>query len=197
VQQVHSAESTAMKVAILATVLCGCWWTAESIRSSRQDKTRSRDRDRGSSKLWDVAHFVGVIGVIVGFTDVGHVQRGEQLIKMSGFGLMVAGISVRWLAIHTLGKYFTGKVRIFEDHRLIRNGLYQHVRHPAYAGDLIAYLGFGLVFSNWISLVLIFCPILLVALYRMRIEERVLRDAFGQEYLDYMEKTKRLFLGIY
>jgi len=186
-----------VKVAILATILCGCWWTAEFIRSSRQDKTLSRDRDGGSSKLWDIAHLVGVIGVIVGFTEVGHVQHGEQLIAMSGFGLMVAGISVRWLAIHTLGRYFTGQVRIFEDHQLIRTGLYQHVRHPAYAGDLIAYLGFGLVFSNWISLVLIFCSILLVALYRMRIEEKALREAFGQEYLDYMDETKRLFPGIY
>lgn len=186
-----------MKIAILATVLCACWWTAEFIRSSHQDKTLSRDRDSGSSKLWDVAHLVGVIGVIVGFTDVGHVRHGEQLIRLSGFGLMVSGISVRWLAIHALGKYFTGQVRIFEDHRLIRTGLYQHVRHPAYAGDLIAYLGFGLVFSNWISLVLIFCSILFAALYRMRIEEQVLREAFRQEYLDYAEKTKRLFPGIY
>jgi protein-S-isoprenylcysteine O-methyltransferase Ste14 len=186
-----------MKVAILATVLCGCWWAAEFIRSSLQDKTLSRDRDRGSSKLWDIAHLVGAIGVIVGFTGVGHLRHGEQLIAISGFGLMVAGISVRWLAIHTLGKYFTGKVRIFEDHRLIRTGLYQHVRHPAYAGDLIAYLGFGLVFANWISFVLIFCSILLVALYRMRIEEQALREAFGLEYLNYIEKTKRLFPGIY
>src|SRR5467141_896784 len=106
-----------MKVAILATVICGCWWTAEFIRSSVQDKTLSRDRDKGSSKWWDIAHLAGVIGVIVGFTDVGHVHRGEQVITMFGFGLMVAGISVRWLAIHTLGKYFTGKVRIFEGHR--------------------------------------------------------------------------------
>lgn len=185
-----------MRIAILATVLCGCWWTAEFIRSSRQEKRLSRDRDRGTSKLWDVAHLVGVIGVIVGFTGVGHIRRGEQLIAMSGFSLMVAGISVRLLAIRTLGRYFTGKVTIFEDHQLVRTGLYRHVRHPAYAGDLIAYLGFGLLFSNWISLVLIFCSILLVALYRMRIEERALREAFGQEYLEYMEKTKRLFPGI-
>lgn len=186
-----------MKVAILATVLCGCWWTAEFIRSSRQDKTLSTDRDRGSSKFWDVAHLVGVIGVIIGFTEVGHLQHGEQLIAMSGFGLMVAGIFVRWQAIHTLGRYFTGKVRIFGNHQLIRTGLYQHVRHPAYAGSLVAYLGFGLAFSNWVSLLLIFCPVLLAAVYRMRIEEQVLTKAFGQEYLDYMYKTKRLFPWIY
>jgi len=31
----------------------------------------------------------------------------------------------------------------------------------------------------------------------MRIEEKALREAFGQEYLDYMDETKRLFPGIY
>jgi protein-S-isoprenylcysteine O-methyltransferase Ste14 len=56
---------------------------------------------------------------------------------------------------------------------------------------------FGLVFSNWISLVLIFWSISFAAVYRMRIEEQVLREAFRQEYLDYAEKTKRLFPGIY
>jgi protein-S-isoprenylcysteine O-methyltransferase Ste14 len=136
---------------------------------------------------------VGVIGVIVGLSKVGHIRRGEQLIAMSGLLLMVAGISVRWLAIRTLGKYFTGKVSILEDHRLVRTGLYRHVRHPAYAGALMAYFGFGLSFSNWVSLLLIFCPILLAALYRMRIEEQALREAFGQEYVDYIGKTKPLF----
>jgi protein-S-isoprenylcysteine O-methyltransferase Ste14 len=31
----------------------------------------------------------------------------------------------------------------------------------------------------------------------MQIEEQVLTDAFGQEYLDYMKQTKRLLPGIY
>ena len=110
---------------------------------------------------------------------------------------MVAGICMRWLAIYTLRRYFTGKVAILADHQLIRTGPYQYIRHPAYAGALVARPGFGLAFSNWVSLLLIFCPVVLAALYRIQIEDQVLTDAFGQEYLDYMKQTKRLLPGIY
>lgn len=186
-----------MKVAIVATVVCGCWWTAEFIRSSLQHKLPSRQRDKRSSQVWDVAHLVGVTGVFVGFTKAGHVRPGEHVIATIGLLVMGAGLCVRALAIYTLGKYFTGKVTIFENHRLVRTGPYQHVRHPGYAGALVAHLGFGLAFSNWISLLLIFCPVLAAALYRMQIEEDVLRDAFGQEYFDYLKETKRILPGIY
>src|SRR5215469_2717294 len=156
-----------MRVAIIATVVCGCWWTAEFIRSSLQHKVPSRQRDKGSSQVWDVAHLVGVIGVFVGFTETGHVQRGEHINAVIGLLLMGAGLCIRWLAIYALGKYFTGKVTIFENHRLVRARPYQHIRHPGYAGALVAHLGFGLAFSNWISLLLIFCPVLAAAFYRM------------------------------
>jgi hypothetical protein len=88
------------------------WWTAGFIRSALQDKTLSRDRDSGSSILWDVVHLVGVIGVIVGFTGVGHYGQGEQLIATSGFGLMVAGIS---LELHDRPK----SVKLFLRGRLV------------------------------------------------------------------------------
>lgn len=86
---------------------------------------------------------------------------------------------------------------ILEGQHLVQTGLYRHVRHPAYAGSLLAYLGMGLAVANWISVVLIFFPILLAALYRIRVEEEVLRDTFGQEYADYSIGRKRLLPGIY
>ena len=51
--------------------------------------------------------------------------------------------------------------------------------------------------ANWISFFLIFFPVLLAALYRIRVEERVLKEAFGDEYDDYSRSTKRLVPGIY
>jgi len=76
----------------------------------------------------------------------------------------------------------------------VKAGRYQHVRHPAYAGSLLAYLGMGLAFANC---VFIFFPVLLAALYRIRVEERVLKEAFGDEYGNYSRSTKRLVPRIY
>ena len=178
-------------------MLCACWWIAEYIRSSIRDKPPSKNRDKGSSTLWDVAHFFAVIGIVMGFTEEGRVHDRGEFIAISGIALMLLGISIRWSAIYALGEYFTGKVSVLESQHLVQGGLYRHVRHPAYAGSLLAYLGMGLALANWISFVMIFFPILLAALYRMQVEERVLREAFGDEYADYSSRTKRLLPGIY
>jgi len=114
-----------------------------------------------------------------------------------GIAVMLVGISVRWAAVHALGVYFSGKVSVLEGQHVVKSGLYQYVRHPAYAGSLLAYLGMGLAFANWISSVFIFFPVLLAALYRIRVEERVLREIFGDEYDDYSRSTKRLVPRIY
>ena len=186
-----------MKIRLAATFLCACWWIAEYIRSSIRDKPQTENRDKQSSTLWDLAHFVCVMGIITGFTHVGRVRDRGQLIAVCGIALMLVGISVRWAAVYALGAYFSGKVSVLEGQHIVNAGLYRYVRHPAYAGSLLAYLGMGLAFANWISFVFIFFPVLLAALYRIRIEEKVLKEAFGDEYDSYSRSTKRLVPGIY
>jgi protein-S-isoprenylcysteine O-methyltransferase Ste14 len=81
------------------------------------------------------------------------------------------------------GMFFTtGTIVIKDDHRLIKTGLYRYLRHPAYAGALLAHLGLGLSFANWFSLGLSSIPFLVAAFYRMRVEDQVLKETFGEEY---------------
>ena len=91
---------------------------------------------------------IELVGMIFGFTQIGHFDWATELSASLGLGLLVVGIIIRWSAIYTLGKYFTGTVMIKDDHRLVQNGLYRYLRHPAYAGALLAHLGLGLSFSN-------------------------------------------------
>src|SRR5256885_7606843 len=151
-----------------------------------------KDWDRNSAKLWDIANAIEPIGMILGFTSIGRIHTGTKLIGSVGLALLLGGIIIRWSAVLTLGKYFTGTVLIKHDHRLIRSGLYKHLRHPAYTGALVAHLGLGLSFSNWFSLALSFVPYLVAAGYRIHVEEQALSEAFGEEYLDYSRNTKRL-----
>ena len=91
---------------------------------------------------------IELVGMIFGFTQIGHFDWASELSASLGRGLLVVGIIIRWSAIYTLGKYFTGTVMIKDDHRLVQNGLYRYLRHPAYAGALLAHLGLGLSFSK-------------------------------------------------
>lgn len=98
--------------------------------------------------------------------------------------------------MHTLGMYFSGKVSVLEGQHIAETGLYERVRHPAYAWSLLAYLGTGPVFTKSISFVLIFFPVFLAALYRIRVEERASQEAFGDEHNDYSRSTERLVPGV-
>jgi protein-S-isoprenylcysteine O-methyltransferase Ste14 len=114
-----------------------------------------------------------------------------------GYALVLPGLFLRWYSIIYLGRFFTTNVAIATDHRVIDSGPYQFIRHPSYAGSLLAVLGFSLGMHNWASLLIIFVPICAVTMWRIHIEEQALTAALGQAYRDYASRTKRLVPLIY
>ena len=96
-----------------------------------------------------------------------------------------------------LGKYGSGELITEEDHKLNTEGVYKYIRNPMYSGALIAVIGFGLVFRSIITL--LFVSIIYFFVFKMRIdeEERLLYEAFGEEFTNYKKKSKKLIPFIY
>lgn len=182
---------------MLATLLRAIWIIIEVPYLRRYKVKARKDWDKHSAHLWDLANAIEPVGMVVGFTNIGRIQMSSKLIAPLGLALLIGGVAIRWIAIYTLGKYFTGKLVIKNDHRLIRSGLYRHLRHPAYTGALLAHLGLGLSFANWFSLALSVVPYLVAVMYRIQVEEQALSEAFGNDYLDYSRDTKRLIPKLY
>jgi protein-S-isoprenylcysteine O-methyltransferase Ste14 len=165
----------------------GSFW----LRSAR-DPTAHR-QDRGS--------YVVVVGSIVAGLFVGFAfasqWRGAAMpwfrpqVTIAGIVLIPLGVALRWWAILTLGSYFTFDVAVRSKQAVVHSGPYRLVRHPAYSGMLLSLLGVGLALANWASLVVVLAGGLIGLLYRVRVEEQVLREALGQSYVDYMRHTKR------
>ena len=185
-----------MIIPILATVI-RVLMLVEYLYLRRYQVRPAKNWDQGSAKVWDIAAVIELAGMVLGFAGIGRINTSTNIIGMLGLLLLVAGITVRWMAIRTLGQYFTGTVLIKSDHRLISSGLYKHLRHPAYTGALMAHFGLGLSFANWFTLCFSSIPYLVAAFYRMRVEEQALEEAFGSEYLDYSKATCRLVPGLY
>ena len=186
-----------MTFRICAVVIRALWFVAEKTHAVGLKDKPGRDWDKSSLTIWMAADLSVPLGVIIGFTDIGRIQTETNLPGIFGIVIMLAGICMRWVAIYTLGKYFTRKVTILEDHHIVQNGLYKYLRHPSYSGFLLGNLGLGLVFSNWLSLIIIFVPTFAAALYRMHVEEKALVQAFGSEYVDYCGATNRLIPKVY
>jgi protein-S-isoprenylcysteine O-methyltransferase Ste14 len=88
-------------------------------------------------------------------------------------------------------------VTIRDNHQIKKDGLYKVIRHPAYSGSILSFIGFGISLNNWISLIIITILIVSAMLYRISIEEKLLIEHFGPDYLEYTKKTYRLVPWIY
>jgi len=147
--------------------------------------------------LWVVITGSVTAGVWLQSHELGRIAVTPGRLRQVALVLLVAGLGVRWAAILTLGKLFNTNVAVHADHAIVRRGLYGRVRHPAYSGLLLAFAGLGLSFGNWLSVAVVVVPIGAAIRHRIAVEERVLVEAFGQEYIDYMSVTNRLVPWIY
>ena len=120
-----------------------------------------------------------------------------HLFALAGVFLFVVGLTVRWWAIITLGRFFTVDVVVEKDHEVVERGPFRFVRHPSYTGVLLAFVGFALTLRNWLALFIILLPIFGVFMRRMKVEEEALSRELGPRYTDYMKRTKRLVPGVY
>ncbi len=92
-------------------------------------------------------------------------------------------------AVRSLGKQWSLAARVLEGHKLITSGPYRIVRNPIYTGMLGMLLATSLAISHWMALLIGVLIFAIGTLIRVRSEERLLREAFGQEFEAYAERV--------
>jgi len=113
-----------------------------------------------------------------------------------GLALTVIGLGICFAAARTLRRSYSPTLVVKDDHRLITHGLYRWIRHPLYLGLLMASMGLPVLVSSLHGL-LIMLLLIPVVLNRIRIEERMLIDEYGDEYRAYKQATKKLIPFVY
>src|SRR3989454_9152782 len=158
-------------------------------RLRRRGATRVR-RDRGSGALIIFTVFVSIIlALSFGYAEVGMLPDWAFYL---GIFLMFLGILVRQWAIAVLGRFFSLTVRVAEDHRVVERGPYRLVRHPSYTGGLITFIGLALAVQSLGALLVLLGVFSVSYGYRMRVGEKALLSELGEDYANYMKRTKRL-----
>jgi protein-S-isoprenylcysteine O-methyltransferase Ste14 len=175
-------------------------WLGSEIALARMKHSQSTDTQSDKSSLrilWSAIIVSVTAGVVLSAQHVGSFSDHGKIVWATGLVLIILGLVIRWAAILTLRHQFTVDVAITKDHRIIREGLYKVIRHPAYLGSLLSFLGLGLTFRNYLGLIVLIVPIGAAFLFRIRVEEQMLVGAFGDEYVSYSTSTKRLIPGIF
>lgn len=186
--------------AILWTAFYWAWVASEVLIAvaTRTGISGGKIRDRGSQLiLWIV--------IVISVTACEWLRRimpanmfgGAAWLKTASVVVLVAALAMRWTAVFTLGRSFSANVAIRESQKMMRSGLYRMVRHPSYLGLLMVFVAIAIHSRNWISFVVAVVPTTAALIYRIQVEEQALQEAFGEEYAQYSQVTKRLVPGVY
>lgn len=183
-----------MGIGILSWVAFSVWALSEiyiNIRTKLLRQHISTTKvDKGSNWFIGIGIYLGaVIAFIFHYQNWGWVSQPVAII---GAVLMLAGVALRLWSIHVLGRYFTPVVSIDSDQKLIKDGPYKHIRHPAYTGMLITLTFLGLAFNSWIASCIILFMLSPCLIYRIHIEEKALISHFRSAYEEYCRSTWRL-----
>jgi protein-S-isoprenylcysteine O-methyltransferase Ste14 len=170
----------------------------ELLRRTPEAKTLQRGAfERGSMLIIGVTLGVGLwfplIVNALGFA-LFPIDIVEGLVALA---VMLIGLGLRVWAAVTLGGYYTRTLTTTKAHKVVTTGPYSLVRHPAYLGVILLWLGFGVLSS---SLVVAFIfPVMFVAvyLYRISVEERMLVEVLGNAYVQYQRRTRKLIPFVY
>ena len=147
-------------------------------------------KDRGSNLVLRVSLYASVvIAVVLAVNNTAMLPHG---VFYAGISLVIIGIVVRQWAVFTLGRFFTLTVGIQKDQKVVDYGPYRFVRHPSYLGLLITLTGIGLALQSWEGTLTMVGISGLAIGYRIHIEEKVLVSELGDDYVQYMKRTKRL-----
>ncbi|PIG90777.1 protein-S-isoprenylcysteine methyltransferase [Gloeocapsopsis sp. IPPAS B-1203] len=140
--------------------------------------------------------FLGMVALplVYVFTPWLDIANYHLPIWANGLGVVTFAIAMWlfWRSHHDLGRNWSPTLQVREAHTLIVSGIYQKIRHPMYTSIWLWSIAQALLLPNWIAGLSGIIGFGILYIVRVRNEEQMMLDQFGDQYQEYMHKTKRL-----
>jgi protein-S-isoprenylcysteine O-methyltransferase Ste14 len=157
-------------------------------------KTR-RTVSHESSAARFVTLFLEILGFGLLFSDMAGIGVLGHRVVHGTYALAVVGVALTWIGIAIalwarwhLGQYWSARVTLKEDHKLIGTGPYAYFRHPIYSGIDLAAVGGALAIDEWRCVVGVGL-IVLGYWIKARKEESMLGAQFGEDFKEHCRHT--------
>ncbi|MDC0712504.1 isoprenylcysteine carboxylmethyltransferase family protein [Stigmatella sp. ncwal1] len=186
VRQVMRTPEEGRPVTALMLAAYLAWALIESRVTYRESRKPTAERDGATLEFYAVGRLATVLLALA--PPMLAVDLG---VHIGGLLCFTGGVALRLIAIRTLGRAYSHRVRLPDASLLVTDGVYRLLRHPAYTGMLLAHVGYLLVFPGVpgiAAFVAVFVPAVLL---RIRYEERLLLGSFPG-YAAYAASRKRL-----
>ena len=184
--------------------LAGCvgWWVIRYPHERRARKAAiARKIERTRERVLLTVSFCGlfVIPLIWAITNQPKFANYplSPLLMALGAALFAAALILFHRVHSELGRSWSVTLELRDQHALVTEGLYAHVRHPMYSAFWLWAVAQALLLPNWIAGFSGLVGFGVLYFGRVGREERMMRDAFGDEYRAYAARTKRIIPGVY
>ena len=157
----------------------------------RRGTIAGQQQMRWSFYAFFILHSVIMVGALVEFLL--SAQTLWWPATAAGLVLYASSLVVRNVAIRTLGRFWSLQVEIRSEHQLVREGIYNYVRHPAYLAITLEVLSIPLTVNAWWTTVFAAATYVPLLVYRLRVEERALVEKFGDQYRSYQREVGALW----
>ena len=176
------------------------WSTVfEAVIYQDPDEYVIKDDDKKSYIYLQLTFMIALFFATIDFVGLHYtrIMVMEPYIIYAGFTLFIVSCLIRWWGFKSIGKFFNPRVAIYDNHKLVTTGAYRNIRHPLYSGSLLSFIAIPMVFNSWGALLLMILITIPALVYRINIEEELLISHFGEEYITYSQKTKKMIPGIW
>lgn len=110
-----------------------------------------------------------------------------------GVLLITGALVIFWRAHADLGLNWSPTLEIREKHELIMRGIYSVIRHPMYASQWLLAIAQPLLLQNWIAGFLNLLAFIPFYFLRVKAEEQLMMEQFGEDYAAYTKKVGSVF----
>ena len=169
---------------------------------------RGRRKQSIKTRIRDPKSMIGIVLQAIGFFIIFSVHRdlsyslqfpGILFYSLTLLAILMAPLSVVFAvyAVLTLGHQWSFAARLIDNHKLITGGPYRVVRHPIYFTFFGLFLSTAFVITPALSLVTATVLFITGTNMRIRAEEGLLLEQFGDEYREYRKKVRMFIPFIY
>jgi protein-S-isoprenylcysteine O-methyltransferase Ste14 len=166
-----------------------CIYWAVGALKTRRTVSRESLPSRAGFILLEIIGYALLFSDLAAFGVLGHrVFARSYPLAVTGVAFTWIGIALALWARWHLGQYWSARITLKENHKLIRTGPYARFRHPIYSGLILAVIGGALAIDKWRCIAgVVF--IILGYWIKAKKEEAMLGAQFGEAFSNHCRHT--------